>query len=142
MNASIETRKEELKNRADSLSKSFEKDITSLMAVCPEWKVIDTNSISLRAIVTLVFTSNKHRKIDIVFCAAYEDWQNEKFFTNIGGTGEIDMLDAKGNASYYIAVGSLLSKTEMLSRLKGLMKDYTESMSVLREEYQRLAKED
>lgn len=142
MNASIETRKEELKNEMNNQFESFKKDAENLMAACPEWKVADTECSAQRATIYLILASNEHRAIEIRFCKGCGQWQEEEFSTNIAAMGSFEVLDANGNANYYIAVGNLLSKTGMLSKLKAAMKDFVDKAYALRIEYEKLGKED
>lgn len=142
MNTSVETRKEELKNEMDNLFWSFEKDAENLMTVCPEWKAAYTGCSASSATIRLSLASNERYTIEIRFCKECGQWQKEEFSTNVAATGSFDMLDANGNANYYIAVGNLLSKTEMLSKLKAAMKNLVEKIGALRDEYRKLCKED
>lgn len=140
MKTAVETRKEELKNEMDGLFESFKKDVENLMSSCPEWKVTRADGGAWSAIIYLALTSNEHHTIEISFWAKNE-WQEEKFTTNVAAIGSFDMLDAGGDGHYYIAVGSLLSKTDILSQLKTRMKGFVEKVRALREEYQTATKE-
>ena len=142
MKTTVESRKEELKNEMNNLFESFKKDTEILMVACPEWKVVDTGCGALSATIYLTLASNERSAIEIRYCKECGRWQKEELSTNIAAMGSFDVLDTNGNANYYIAVGILLSKTEMLSKLKAAMKDYVDKVYALRKEYENLAKED
>lgn len=130
MNTSIKT-KEELENEVKNLFESLKVDAEKIMAACPEWKVIDADCTSWVAEVYLAFAGD-NRMLEIRYARYHGMCEKETFTTNVATVGSFELLDNNEMAQYYIAVGSLLSKKEMLSQMKGIMKKAVESACELR----------
>ena len=73
------------------------------------------------------------------------NFNEESFSTNVVSFcsfGSFDLLETNENLKYYTAVGDILNHKDMLSLLKETMVFVANKITELREEYDKLDKED
>ena len=141
MNTSVETKKVELRNELKNLFKSFKESAEKLIETVPGWKVTDIDKGCDSTIIYLSLASDERKRIVIRYQQEVEDWQNEEFSTSVPSHGSFELMDANGTALYYIAVGQLLSNTDVLTQLKKEMVNFTVKAGELRNEYKSLDQE-
>lgn len=143
MNNSVETKKAEVRKNIENVFESATKKIQNIISVCPEWLVEDVSSGYKSLIVHLNLKGvGRDRDMVIRYQAKVGNFQEESFNTNVACCGSFDLLDANDNLKYYTAVGDILNHKDMLSFLKEIMVFYTKKITELKEEYNKLDKED
>lgn len=143
MNNSVEIKKAEVRKNIENMFESASKKIKDIISVCPDWEVegIDLGYKSL--IVHLILKGvERDRDLVIRYQAKVGNLQEESFNTNVACCGSFDLLDANDNLKYYTAVGDILNHKDMLSFLKEIMVFYTKKITGLKEESNKLDKED
>ena len=78
----------------------------------------------------------------IRYQAKVGNFQEESFNTNVACCGSFDLVEENDNLKYYTAVGDILNHKDMLSQLKEAMVSFTNKFIELREEFDKLDKED
>lgn len=143
MNNSVETKKAEVVKNIENVFESATKKIQNIISVCPDWEVegIDLGYKSLIVHLNLKGVG-RDRDMVIRYQAKVGNFQEESFNTNVACCGSFDLLDANDNLKYYTAVGDILNHKDMLSFLKEIMVFYTKKITELKEEYNKLDKED
>lgn len=142
MKATVETKKNELRNEMKSLFETFKENADKLISASTAWKVIDTDSSYKSVTLYLALSSDESKQINIRYSEKISTWQAEEFSTNISARGSFELLDANEVANYYIAVGNLLSAKETLAQIKEIMKELSEKIYKIRKEYDKLEEED
>ena len=143
MNNSVETKKAEVRKNIENMFESATKKIKDIISVCPDWEVegIDLGYKSLIVHLNLKGVE-RDRSMEIRYQAKVGNFQEESFNTNVACCGSFDLLDANDNLKYYTAVGDILNHKDMLSLLKETMVYFTNRLIELREEFDKLRKED
>lgn len=143
MNNSVETKKEDVRKNIKNAFESATKKIKDIISVCPDWEVegIDLGYKSLNVHLNLKGVE-RERDMVIRYQAKVGNFQEESFNTNVACCGSFDLLGENDNLKYYTAVGDILNHKCMLSLLKDSMAFYTNLIIELRNEYDKLDKED
>lgn len=143
MNNSVETKKAEVRKNIENMFESATKKIKDIISVCPDWEVegIDLGYKSLIVHLNLKGVE-RDRSMEIRYQAKVGNFQEESFNTNVACCGSFDLIDANDNLKYYTAVGDILNHKDMLSLLKETMVYFTNKLIELREEFDKLRKED
>lgn len=143
MNNSVETKKEEVRKNIKNTLESATKKIKDIISVCPDWEVeyIDLGFKSLNVRLNLKGVE-RDRSLVIRYQAKAGNFQEESFNTNVASCGEFDLIEANDNLKYYTAIGDILNHKDMLSLLKETMVYFTNKLIELREEFDKLRKED
>lgn len=143
MNNSVETKKAEVRKNIKNTLESATKKIKDIISVCPDWEVEDVslgyNSLSVCLNLKGV---ERDRSLVIRYQAKAGNFQEESFNTNVASCGEFDLIEANDNLKYYTAIGDILNHKDMLSLLKETMIYFTNKLIELREEFDKLRKED
>lgn len=143
MNNSVETKKAEVKKNVKNTLESAKIKIINVISVCHDWEVeyvdLGFNSLNVRLNLKGV---ERDRSLEIRYQKKDGNFQEESFNTNVASCGEFDLLDANDNLKYYTAVGDILNHKDMLSLLKETMVYFTNKLIELREEFDKLRKED
>lgn len=143
MNNSVETKKAEVRKNIKNTLESATKKIKDIISVCPDWEVeyIDLGFKSLSVRLNLKGVE-RDRSLVIRYQAKAGNFQEESFNTNVASCGEFDLIEANDNLKYYTAIGDILNHKDMLSLLKETMIYFTNKLIELREEFDKLRKED
>lgn len=143
MNNSVETKKAEVKKNVKNTLESAKIKIINVISVCHDWEVeyvdLGFNSLNVRLNLKGV---ERDRSLEIRYQKKDGNFQEESFNTNVASCGSFDLLDANDNLKYYTAVGDILNHKDMLSLLKETMVYFTNKLIELREEFDKLRKED
>ena len=143
MNNSVETKKAEVKKNVKNTLESAKIKIINVISVCHDWEVeyvdLGFNSLNVRLNLKGVEID---RSLEIRYQKKDGNFQEESFNTNVACCGSFDLLDANDNLKYYTAVGDILNHKDMLSLLKDTMVYFTNKLIELREEFDKLRKED
>lgn len=143
MNNSVETKKAEVRKNVKNTLESAKIKIINVISVCHDWEVegIDLGYKSL-----IVHLNLKGVEIDRDLVIRYQakdgNFQEESFNTNVASCGRFDLIEANDNLKYYTAIGDILNHKDMLSLLKETMVYFTNKLIELREEFDKLRKED
>ena len=145
MNNSVETKKAEVRKNIENMFESATKKIKDIISVCPDWEVegIDVGYKSLTAHLNLKGVGRD--MMVIRYQAKIGNFNEESFSTNVASfcsLGSFDLLETNENLKYYTAVGDRLNHKDMLSLLKETMVFFANKITELREEYDKLDKED
>ena len=143
MNNSVETKKAEVRKNIKNTLDSAKKKIKDIISVCPDWEVeyIDLGYKSLNVCLKLKGVE-RNRNLVIRYQKKDGNFQEESFNTNVASCGEFDLIEANDNLKYYTAIGDILNHKDMLSLLKDTMVYFTNKCIELREEFDKLRKED
>lgn len=143
MNNSVETKKAEVRKNIKNTLESATKKIKDIISVCTDWEVeyIDLGFKSLNVRLNLKGVE-RDRNLVIRYQKKDGNFQEESFNTNVASCGEFDLIEANDNLKYYTAVGDILNHKDMLSLLKETMIYFTNKLIELREEFDKLRKED
>lgn len=143
MNNSVETKKEEVRKNIENMFESAKLKIKDLMSVCPDWWVesVSLGYKSLKVSLKLKWVA-KDMRMEIRYQAKVGRIHEESFETNIATCGNFALLENSDELVYYTAVGDVLNHKDMLSFLKEIMVSYTKKITELKEEYDKLDKED
>lgn len=143
MNNSVETKKAEVKKNVKNTLESAKIKIINVISVCHDWEVeyVDLGFNSLIVHLNLKGVE-RDRRLEIRYQKKDGNFQEESFNTNVASCGSFDLLDANDNLKYYTAIGDILNHKDMLSLLKETMVYFTNKLIELREEFDKLRKED
>lgn len=143
MNTSVETKKAEVRKNIKNTLDSAKIKIINVISVCPDWEVeyIDLGFKSLNVCLNLKGVE-RNRSLVIRYQKKDGNFQEESFNTNVASCGEFDLIEANDNLKYYTAIGDILNHKDMLSLLKDTMVYFTNKCIELREEFDKLRKED
>ena len=143
MNNSVETKKAEVRKNIENMFESATNKIKDIISVCPDWEVegLDLGYKSLIAHLNLK-GAGRDRNMVIRYQAKVGNFQEESFNTNVACCGSFDLVEENDNLKYYTAVGDILNHKDMLSQLKEAMVSFTNKFIELREEFDKLDKED
>lgn len=143
MNNSVKTKKAEVRKNIENVFESATKKIQNIISVCPEWLVEDVSSgyKSLKVYLKLKNVA-KDMRMEIRYQAKVGRIHEESFETNIATCGNFALLENSDELVYYTAVGDVLNHKDMLSFLEEIMVFYTKEITELKEEYNKLDKED
>lgn len=143
MNNSVKTKKAEVRKNMENVFESATKKIQNIISVCPEWLVEDVSSgyKSLKVYLKLKNVA-KDMRMEIRYQAKVGRIHEESFETDIATYGNFALLENSDELVYYTAVGDVLNHKDMLSFLKEIMVFYTKKITELKEEYDKLDKED
>ena len=143
MNNSVETKKAEVRKNIKNTLESATKKIKDIISVCTDWEVeyIDLGFKSLNVRLNLKGVE-RYRSLVIRYQKKDGNFQEKSFNTNVASCGEFDLIEANDNLKYYTAVGDILNHKDMLSLLKETMIYFTNKLIELREEFDKLRKED
>lgn len=143
MNNSVETKKAEVKKNVKNTLELAKIKIINVISVCHDWEVkyidLGFNSLNVRLNLKGV---ERDRSLEIRYQKKYGNFQEESFNTNVASCGSFDLIDANDNLKYYTAIGDILNHKDMLSLLKETMVYFTNKLIELREEFDKLRKED
>lgn len=143
MNNSVETKKAEVRKNVKNTLESAKIKIINVISVCHDWEVeyvdLGFNSLNVRLNLKGV---ERDRSLEIRYQKKDGNFQEESFNTNVASWGSFDLLDANDNLKYYTAIGDILNHKDMLSLLKETMVYFTNKLIELREEFDKLRKED
>ena len=142
MTASVETKKVELRNNIKNMLESATNKVKSIVSVCPDWEVTDVCPGYKSLIAYLELKEVQNRRLEIRYQAKAGSWQDEAFETNVASCGSFDLLQTSDNLKYYTAIGDILNHKDMLALLKETMVFYSEEITKLRKEYDKLEEED
>ena len=143
MNNSVETKKAEVRKNIKNTLESATKKIKDIISVCPDWEVEDV-SLGYKSLSVCLNLKGveRDRSLVIRYQAKAGNFQEESFNTNVASCGEFDIIEANDNLKYYTAIGDILNHKDMLSLLKETMIYFTNKLIELREEFDKLRKED
>lgn len=143
MNNSVETKKAEVRKNIKNTLESAKIKIINVISVCPDWEVEDV-SLGYKSLSVCLNLKGveRDRSLVIRYQAKAGNFQEESFNTNVASCGEFDLLEANDNLKYYTAIGDILNHKDMLSLLKDTMVYFTNKLIELREEFDKLRKED
>ena len=143
MNNSVEIKKAEVRKNIENMFESASKKIKDIISVCPDWEV-EGIDLGYKSLIVHLNLKGVERDRDLVirYQAKVGNLQEESFNTNVACCGSFDLLDANDNLKYYTAVGDILNHKDMLSFLKEIMVFYTKKITGLKEESNKLDKED
>lgn len=143
MNNSVDTKKEEVRKNIENMFESAKLKIKDLMSVCPDWWVesVSLGYKSLKVSLKLKWVA-KDMRMEIRYQTKVGRFNEESFSSNVECYGNYDLLEENDNLTYYTAVGDVFNHKDMLSVLKEIMVFYTKKITELREEYNKLDKED
>ena len=143
MNNSVETKKAEVRKNVKNTLESAKIKIINVISVCHDWEVeyvdLGFNSLNVRLNLKGV---ERDRSLEIRYQKKDGNFQEESFNTNVASCGSFDLLDANDKLKYYKAIGDILNHKDMLSLLKETMVYFTNKLIELREEFDKLRKED
>ena len=143
MNNSVETKKAEVRKNIENMFESATKKIKDIISICPDWEV-EGIDLGYKSLIVHLNLKGVERDRDLVirYQAKVGNFQEESFNTNVASCGSFDLLDANDNLKYYKAIGDILNHKDMLSLLKETMVYFTNKLIELREEFDKLRKED
>lgn len=143
MSNPVETKKAEVRKNIENKFESATKKIKDIISVCPDWEV-ECIDLGYKSLIVHLNLKGVERDRDLVirYQAKVGNLQEESFNTNVACCGSFDLLDANDNLKYYTAVGDILNHKDMLSFLKEIMVFYTKKITGLKEESNKLDKED